>query len=99
MKFRFLYLVTISWFSIQVGAQSNDQPIAQELVGKWCYINLTVTNDMITNSCITLNSDGTYEATLDRSSLTNGTSFPGLQDNDNGKWWVKNNQLFYNSSN
>jgi len=36
-------------------AQNNDQPIAQELVGKWCYINLEITNDQITNSCMTLN--------------------------------------------
>ena len=79
-------------------AQNNDQPIAQELVGKWCYINLEVTNDVITNSCITLNADGTFEATLDRSTIPNGASTPNLQDNDSGKWWVKGSRLFYNSS-
>lgn len=94
-----LYLIAISWISTYVSAQSEEQQVAQELVGKWCYINLAVTNDVITNSCVTLNSDGTFDASLDRSTLPNGTSLPNLQDNDNGKWWFKNNRLFYNSSN
>ena len=99
MKLRILYCIAISWFSVTAYAQSSDQPIAPELVGKWCYINLAVTNDQITSSCITLNSDGTYDAALDRSTLPNGTSLPIQQDNDTGKWWFANNRLFYNSSN
>lgn len=99
MRFRFLYLIAITWFSTQTNAQSNDQPVAPELVGKWCYVNLALTNDVITNSCVTLNSDGTYEATLDRSTVPNGTSLPSLKDNDTGKWWFKNDRLFYNSVN
>ncbi|MBI1769507.1 MAG: hypothetical protein HY015_02880 [Bacteroidetes bacterium] len=97
MNSKFFYLVVLSWFTTNVFAQS-DQPIAQELVGKWCYINLEVTNDLITNSCITLSADGTFEATLDRSTIPNGATIPNLLDNDNGKWWVKGNRLFYNSS-
>jgi hypothetical protein len=99
MKSRILYLIAISFFSTLAKAQNGDQPITVELVGKWCYINLELTNDTITGSCVTLNSDGTYEATLDRSTIPNGTSLPNLQDNDTGKWWFKNNRLFYNSTN
>lgn len=80
-------------------AQNNDQQIAPELVGKWCFINLsTNTSDEITNSCITLNADGTFEATLDRKMLPNSTSFGNLQDSDYGKWWVSNGRIFYNSN-
>jgi hypothetical protein len=79
-------------------AQSTDQSVPQELVGKWCYINLEITNDLITNSCITLNADGTFEAILDRSTIPNGNSLPiNLQDSDNGKWWVTNSKIFYRS--
>lgn len=97
MRFRILYFIAINWFSTPADAQGNDQPIAPELVGKWCYINLELTNDAITGSCVTFNSDGTFEAALDRSTIPNGTSLPNLQDNDSGKWWFKNNRLFYNS--
>lgn len=97
MRFKFLSFIAISWFCSDVFAQ-NDQPVAQELVGKWCYINLATTSDQITNSCLTLNSDGTYEAVLDRSTIPNGQSLPTIPDNDSGKWWAKNNRLFYNSS-
>ncbi len=83
-------------------AQDNDQQsgqIAPELVGKWCFINLAAgTADAMTNSCVTLNADGTFDAVLDRSMLPNGNAFPGLQDSDNGKWWVKGNRIFYNSN-
>jgi len=82
-----------------LSAQSNDQQIAPELVGKWCYINLsTTTADAITNSCITLNVDGTFEAVLDRKMLPNANSFSNLQNSDYGKWWVSNNRFFYNST-
>src|SRR5258706_14908951 len=96
MKKIFCFVLLISaWNAF---GQGNDQSIAQELVGKWCYINLEVTNDVITNSCITLNADGTFEATLDRSTIPNGISVPSLKDNDSGKWWLKGPRLFYNSS-
>jgi hypothetical protein len=98
MKIKFCSALLIT-LSANIFAQNNDQPIAQELVGKWCYINLALTNDIITNSCITLNSDGTYDAALDRSTLPNGTAIPNIQDTDSGNWWVKNNSLFYNSPN
>jgi hypothetical protein len=83
-------------------AQGNEQqniPIAKELVGKWCYVNLNAnTSDALSNSCITLNADGSFEATLDRSTLPGNSSFAGLQDSDYGLWWVKGNRIFYNAT-
>jgi hypothetical protein len=80
-------------------AQNSEQPVPQELVGKWCYINLEITNDLITSSCLTLNADGTFEAVLDRSTLPNSSSLPpNFQDTDSGKWWVKSNRMYYSST-
>ena len=93
-----LFSILVLCFCIGAFAQSDDQPIAPEFVGKWCYLNLGTTADGITTSCFTLNSDGSFEATLDRGTLPRGSSFPGLQDNDYGKWWVKGSRLFYSSS-
>jgi hypothetical protein len=93
------FLIFFGCFAVNVFAQSNEQSIPQELVGKWCYINLEITNDQITSSCLTLNADGTFEAVLDRSSLPNSSSLPpNFQDTETGKWWVKGNQMFYSSS-
>jgi len=79
-------------------AQSADQPVAAELVGKWCFMNVvTTTADTPTNSCITLNADGTYEATIDRSTLPQGNALPAFPDTDSGRWWVRGNRLFYQS--
>ncbi len=100
---RLITYISSSFLLVFVGtdlcAQNNDQQIAPELVGKWCFINLSSnTTDAITNSCITLNADGTFEAVLDRKMLPNATSFGNLQDSDYGKWWVSNNRIFFNSA-
>ena len=93
--FGFLFV----FVEIDLCAQNSDQQIAPELVGKWCFINLSSnTTDAITNSCITLNADGTFEAVLDRKMLPTGASLGTLQDSDYGKWWVSNNRIFYNSA-
>lgn len=90
------------FFQTKVSAQGNEQqsaPTAPELAGKWCYVNLNAsTNDAPTNSCFTLNADGSFEATLDRSTLPGDNSFSGIQDSDYGRWWVKGNRIFYNST-
>ncbi|MBS1489012.1 MAG: hypothetical protein JSS93_00625 [Bacteroidetes bacterium] len=84
--------------SLLCAAQAEEHLISPELVGKWCYISETVSvAEVHGNSCIILQADGTYEATLDRSSLPNGTPFSVAQDTDRGTWWVKDNRLFYNS--
>jgi len=81
------------------GNEPQSGQIAPELVGKWCYINLAAgSSDGITSSCITLNADGSYEATLDRATLPSANSLSGIQDSDSGKWWVKGSRIFYNSS-
>src|SRR6267154_4940148 len=96
---RIIYLLLIWLCTSNALAQSNDQTIPQELVGKWCYINLEITNDLITNSCLTLNADGTFEAVLDRSTIPSASSLPpNFLDTDTGKWWVKGNRMFYNST-
>ncbi|HEV8511647.1 MAG TPA: hypothetical protein VGQ59_00125 [Cyclobacteriaceae bacterium] len=97
----FHLIVLLSCFaSVNLLAQNNtSEQIAPELVGKWCFINLSSnTADEITNSCITLNADGTFEAVLDRKMIPNGTSFGNLQDSDYGKWWVSNGRIFYHSN-
>ena len=96
----YIFILTLFFFvTANLFAQNNDQQIAPELVGKWCFINLSSnTSDEITNSCITLNTDGTFDATLDRKMIPNGTSFGNLQDSDYGKWWVNNNRIFFSSS-
>ena len=64
------------------------------LVGKWCYINPQANSmESMTNSCVTLNADGTYEISLDRSTLPGGFSI--AQDTDYGTWWVQGNRVFY----
>jgi hypothetical protein len=83
---------------MNVLAQGSDQQIAPELVGKWCFMDIAGnTSDAITNSCITLNADGTFDAVLDRKMIPNANSFGNLQDTDSGKWWVVGNRIFYNS--
>lgn len=93
-------LVFLALASLPLPAQNNDeQKIAPELVGKWCFMNITgSTADVLTNSCITLNADGSFEASLDRTTLPNANSMPELQSSDYGTWWVVGNRLFYNSS-
>ncbi|GHM99287.1 hypothetical protein WSM22_07770 [Cytophagales bacterium WSM2-2] len=95
-----MYRITLIFticIKINSFAQSNEQSIAPELAGKWCYINTIASSaDAITNSCINLNDDGSFEFTIDATTLPKGISIP-LQQNDTGKWWVKDNRLFYSS--
>jgi len=93
----------LTFLSAPVFAQGNDPQqgqIAPELVGKWCYIKTgSSTLDEMSNSCITLNGDGTYELNLERSLMINSNSaFQGLQEADSGTWWVKDGWIYYNSS-
>jgi hypothetical protein len=98
----FFALILVVSGTVDLLGQSNEPPtgeIAPELVGKWCFINLsTNTADAITHSCFTLNSDGTFEAVLDRKMLPNANAFSNLQDSDDGTWWVSNNRIFFKST-
>jgi hypothetical protein len=75
--------------------------IAPEIVGKWCYYNLANgTEGKLSNTCVTLNADGTYEFFLDGSAMRQGsTIFSGtpLQQTDYGNWWVDNGRIYYDS--
>jgi hypothetical protein len=96
-----LTLVLAGSVTNQLFGQNSDVQngqVAPELVGKWCYMDISSsTTDAISNSCITLNADGSFDAVLDRKMLPNANAFGNLQDSDYGKWWVNGNQIFYNS--
>jgi hypothetical protein len=85
-----------------VNAGKGSQNVPQELVGKWCWVNVTSTNSGGTSSdqCITLNGDGTFLYYSERSSSVNGGSFYGgtnSQNSDQGTWWVQGDRIYYNS--
>jgi hypothetical protein len=91
------------------GAGNNQQQnatgkgnVAAELVGKWCYVNVTNTNSggTSTDECITLNGDGTYVYYYERSASVNTNAFAGgtnAQNGDRGTWYVQGDRIFYNS--
>ena len=75
--------------------QSNTQTsaggkrVAQELVGKWCYVNVNSTNSggSSTEQCITLHADGTYEYYGESSRSVNTNAYAGgtnSQSSDRG---------------
>jgi hypothetical protein len=81
---------------------SDAKNVPQELVGKWCWINVTNTNSGAVSSdrCVTLNGDGTYLYAAERSMSVNDPSFAGgtnSQSSDRGTWWVEGDRMFYNS--
>ncbi len=81
---------------------TNTKGIAMELVGKWCWIDVTNTNSGGSQSsrCIILNADGTYLFQSERSASVNTNSFYGgtnSQSSDQGTWYVQGERIFYNS--
>jgi len=77
--------------------------IAQELVGKWCYVNVNSTNSggSSTEQCITLNADGSYEYYGESSRSVNTNSYSGgtnSQSNDRGTWTYDGTRIYYTSS-
>lgn len=90
-------------------AQNNSQPnatgkrIAQELVGKWCYVNVNSTSSggSSTEQCITLKADGTYEYYGETSRSVNTNTFSGgtnSQNGDRGTWSYDGTRIYYTSS-
>lgn len=76
--------------------------VAQELVGKWCWTNVSTTNSGGSSSseCIVLNANGTYEYNSERSMDVNTSTFyagTASQGSDQGTWWVQGDKIFYNS--
>jgi len=83
-------------------ANAGNGSVAMELVGKWCYVNLTSTNSggSSADECITLNQDGTYVYYSERSMSVNTNTYSGgtnSQNGDRGTWYVQGDRLYYNS--
>jgi hypothetical protein len=79
-------------------ASGGEGIVAQELVGKWCYMNNSLSSS--TNKCITLNADGTYIYNSESSRSVNTTEVYGgtaSQGADRGTWYMQGDRLYYNS--
>jgi hypothetical protein len=77
--------------------------VAQELVGKWCYVNVssTSTGGSSSEQCITLNADGTYEYYGETSRSVNTNAYYGgtnSQSSDRGTWTYDGTRIHYNST-
>jgi hypothetical protein len=77
--------------------------IAQELVGKWCYVNVNSYNSGASSSeqCITLKADGTYEYYSESSRSVNTGTYSGgtnSQNSDTGTWSYDGSRIHYSSS-
>jgi hypothetical protein len=86
----------------QTNQNQGDKRVAQELVGKWCYVNVTTTNSggATSDECITLKADGTYEYYSERSMSTNTDAFwagTNSQNGDRGTWTFDGNRIYNNS--
>ncbi len=76
--------------------------VAQELVGKWCYVNVysSSSGGSTTEKCITLNADGTYEYYGETSRSVNTDAYYGgtnSQSSDRGTWSYDGERLYYSS--
>lgn len=79
-------------------SKSDGGNVAQELVGKWCYMsNVTSGNGgRMSNRCITLREDGTYEYYSEtNSSGDNGST--SSQESDSGTWNATEDTITANS--
>jgi hypothetical protein len=86
-----------------VPPSSGGRRVAQELVGKWCYVNVNSTNSggSSTEQCITLNADGSYEYYGESSRSVNTNSYAGgtnSQSSDRGTWTYDGSRIYYTSS-
>ena len=72
--------------------------VAMELVGEWCYMNMSTNSQ--SSRCIILNADGTYRYTSESSRSVNTDTFSGgtsSQGADQGTWYVQGDRIYYNS--
>ena len=95
-------------FSQQPNSQNSQGVIAPELVGKWCYVNVSSgsSSSWSTDECITINSDGTYEYYYESSGSVSGynqygdqtfAGGTGSQNSDRGTWRLAGNTLYVQS--
>lgn len=83
-------------------AAAGNKRVAQELVGKWCWTNVTSTNSggRISERCITLNGDGSYQYEAESSMSVNTNAYAGgtnSQSSDRGTWSYDGVRIYYNS--
>jgi hypothetical protein len=72
--------------------------IPMELVGQWCYMNMTSNSQ--TSRCINLRADGTYTYSYEGSRSVNTETLSGgtaSQSGDRGTWYVQGDRIYYNS--
>jgi hypothetical protein len=86
-----------------IQAQAGGRRVAQELVGKWCYVNVnsTYSGGSSTEQCITLNADGSYEYYGETSRSVNTNAYAGgtnSQSSDRGTWTYDGTRIYYTSS-
>ena len=86
-----------------ISAAAGGKRVAQELVGKWCYVNVNSTNSggSSTEQCITLKADGTYEYYGETSRSVNTNAYSGgtnSQNSDRGTWTYDGTRVYYTSS-
>lgn len=87
-----------------VPASGEKARVAQELVGKWCYVNVysNSSGGSSTEKCLTLNADGTYEYYGETSRSVNTDAFYGgtnSQSVDRGTWTYDGVRIYYHSQN
>jgi hypothetical protein len=83
------------------GVPSDSRAIPQDLVGKWCWINVNSNSSFPSGNCIVLNGDGTYKYNSEtpRAGSTDAqTGGTASQASDQGKWWVEGDRIFYTST-
>lgn len=76
--------------------------VSQDLVGKWCYVNVnsTTSGGSSSSTCLTLNADGTYEYFGESSRSVNTVDVIGgtaSQQSDRGTWSSQGDRIYYNS--
>ncbi|MBL7848524.1 MAG: hypothetical protein JNL40_13730 [Cyclobacteriaceae bacterium] len=70
-----------------------------DLVGQWCYLKSST--GTFSGRCITLNADGTYRYTEERSMSVQTEEISGgtaSQGSDSGTWYVQGDRLYYQST-
>lgn len=84
-----------------VAQTTSERPVPPELAGKWCYYNLSNGDQgSMSNSCLTLNDDGSYELFIDGATMARVRSLApsvGPQETDYGTWWVKDSMIYFDS--
>lgn len=94
---------TKTGISLGTGSLHPDKTVAQELVGKWCYINVGnyTSGGSSSEQCITLKRDGTYEYYSESSRSVNTNAYSGgtnSQSSDHGTWSYDGTRIHYISA-